>query len=200
MARDVLQTLFLWHCAFKETPRGMTANDLAEACLTDHEFFKKEDYVEFILGRLRDNQVIEYPSKDRGAFFRMSTVEGPNPVQILARIQRTQVQDPEAKQHWETLLTASAPQAGGLKMLKVLSWQWGPCGYDDGGGAPDGMWLEPGETIWLTATVQPLVSCPTPASMQFLITYSANRQDFSFTLPGFPDLESVPYSGCKGHS
>lgn len=95
----------------------MTANDLAEACLTDHEFFKKEDYVEFILRRLRDNQVIEYPSKDRGAFFRMSAVEAPNPVQILARIQRTQVQDPEAKQHWGTLLTASAPQAGGLKML-----------------------------------------------------------------------------------
>ena len=117
MARDVLKTLFLWHCAFKETPRGMTANDLAEACLTDHEFFKKEDYVEFILGRLRDNQVIEYLSKDRGAFFRISAIEGPNPVQILARIQRTQVQDPEAKQHWETLLTASAPQAGGLKML-----------------------------------------------------------------------------------
>jgi hypothetical protein len=70
-----------------------------------------------MLGRLRDNQVIEYPSKDRGAFFRLSAVEGPNPVQILARIQRTQVQDPEAKQHWETLLTASAPQAGGLKML-----------------------------------------------------------------------------------
>src|SRR3989442_15873654 len=95
----------------------MTANDLAEACLTDHEFFKKEDYVEFILGRLRDNQVIEYPSKERGAFFRISAIEGPNPVQILARIQRTQVQDAEAKQHWEALLTASVQQTGGLKML-----------------------------------------------------------------------------------
>jgi hypothetical protein len=117
MAREVLKTLFLWYCAFKEIPRGMTATDLAEACLADHEFLKKEDHVEFILGRLRDNQVIEYPSKERGAFFRVSASEGPNPVQILARIQRTQVKDPEAKQHWETLLTASAPQAGGLKML-----------------------------------------------------------------------------------
>jgi hypothetical protein len=54
-ARDVLKTLFLWHCAFKETPRGMTATDLAEACLKDHDVFKKEDYLEFILGRLRDN-------------------------------------------------------------------------------------------------------------------------------------------------
>jgi hypothetical protein len=27
----------------------MTASDLAEACLRDHEVFKKEDYLEFIL-------------------------------------------------------------------------------------------------------------------------------------------------------
>jgi hypothetical protein len=116
-ARDVLKTLFLWHCAFKETPRGMTASDLAEACLKDHEVFKKEDYLEFILGRLRDNQLIDYPAKDRGAFFRVSVSEGPNPAQILARIQRTQVKDPEAKQEWQKLLTTSIQQAGGIKML-----------------------------------------------------------------------------------
>jgi hypothetical protein len=115
-ARDIFKTLFLWHCAFKETPRGMTANDLAEACLADHELFKKEDYVEFVLRRLRDNQIIDYPSKDRGAFFRVSVSEGPNPVQILARIQR-QVKDTEAQHHWTTLLTASIQQAGGFKML-----------------------------------------------------------------------------------
>src|SRR5882724_5952226 len=116
-ARDVLKTLFLWHCAFKETPRGMTASDLAEACLKEHDVFKKEDYLEFILGRLRDNQLIDYSAKDRGAFFRISASEGPNPAQILARIQRTQVKDPEAKQAWQMLLTASIQQAGGIKML-----------------------------------------------------------------------------------
>jgi hypothetical protein len=98
------------------------------------------------------------------------------------------------------LLHSAKPELAGLKLLKVLSWRWGPCGYDDGGATPDGVVLEPGETIWLTATVKPLVTCPTPAPVQFLITYSANRQDFSYTLPGFPDLGSVPYSGCKGRS
>ena len=116
-ARDVLKTLFLWHCAFKETPRGMTASDLAEACLKDHDVFKKEDYLKFILGRLRDNQLIDYTAKDRGALFRISASEGPNPAQILARIQRTQVKDPEAKLEWQKLLTASIQQAGGIKML-----------------------------------------------------------------------------------
>ena len=116
-ARDVLKTLFLWHCAFKETPRGMTAGGLAEACLRDHEVFKKEDYLEFILGRLRDNQLIDYPAKDRGALFRISATVGPNPAQILAGIQRTQVKDPEAKQEWQKLLTASIQQASGIKML-----------------------------------------------------------------------------------
>jgi hypothetical protein len=88
-AGDILRTLFLWHCAFKETPRGMTPADLAEACLTNHDIFTKEDYIEFLLGRMRDHQLIEYPNKERGASFRVSAIEGPNPVQILARIQRT---------------------------------------------------------------------------------------------------------------
>jgi len=116
-ARDILKTLFLWHCAFTGTPRGMTATDLAEACLADHDLLKKEDHVEFILGRLRDNQVIDYQSKDRGAFFRMSAVEGPNPVQILAKIQRSQVKDDEARLHWRTLLTAPIQETSGIKML-----------------------------------------------------------------------------------
>ncbi len=117
MARDVLKTLFLWHCAFTETPRGMTAVDLAEACLADHDLLKKEDYIEFILGRMRDNQVIDYPSKDRGAFFRVSAVEGPNPVQILAKIQRSQVKDDEARLQWRTLLTAPIKETSGIKMF-----------------------------------------------------------------------------------
>jgi hypothetical protein len=58
-ARDILKTLFLWHCAFTEPPRGMTASDLAEACLADHDLLKKEDHIEFTLGRMRDNQVID---------------------------------------------------------------------------------------------------------------------------------------------
>ncbi len=81
-------------------------------------------------------------------------------------------------------------------MLKVLSWRWAPCGFDSDGIAPDTVALGPGETTWVTAVVKPLVACPGPAPLQFQVTYSVNRQQTTFNLPGFPDLTAVHYSGC----
>jgi hypothetical protein len=40
LARDVLTTLFLWYCAFPEAHRGLTAHELAEACLAEDETIK----------------------------------------------------------------------------------------------------------------------------------------------------------------
>ena len=81
-------------------------------------------------------------------------------------------------------------------MLKVLSWRWAPCGFDNDGIAQDTVALGPGETTWVTAVVKPLVACPGPAPLQFQVTYSVNRQQTTFNLPGFPDLTAVHYSGC----
>jgi hypothetical protein len=81
-------------------------------------------------------------------------------------------------------------------MLKVLSWRWDPCGFDNDGIVPSTVTLGPGETTWLTAVVQPLVACPGPAPLQFQVTYSVNSQQSTSTLPGFPDLSAVHYSGC----
>ena len=81
-------------------------------------------------------------------------------------------------------------------MLKVLSWRWDPCGFDNDGIVPATVALGPGETTWVTAVVQPLVACPGPAPLQFQVTYSVNRQKTTFNLPGFPDLGAVHYSGC----
>jgi hypothetical protein len=81
-------------------------------------------------------------------------------------------------------------------MLKVLSWRWDPCGFDNDGIVPATVALGPGETTWVTAVVQPLVACPGPAPLQFLVTYSANSHKSTFNLPGFPDLSAVHYSGC----
>jgi hypothetical protein len=82
-------------------------------------------------------------------------------------------------------------------LLKVLSWGWNPCGYDGDGIVPDsGIILGPGETTWVTAVVQPLVACPAPAPLQFQFTYTVNSQKSTSTLPGFPDLSAVHYSGC----
>ncbi|HEX7162021.1 MAG TPA: hypothetical protein VF223_12385 [Trebonia sp.] len=97
----------------------------------------------------------------------------------------------------ETVLLKSvkpAPLTSG--MLKVLSWRWGPCGFDDNGIVPDTVVLGPGETTWVTAVVQPLIACPSPAPLQFRVAYSVNRQESTFNLPGFADLSAVRYSGC----
>ena len=81
-------------------------------------------------------------------------------------------------------------------LLKVLSWRWDPCGFDNDGIVPDTVALGPGETTWVTAVVQPLVACPGPAPLQFQVTYSVSSQKGTFNLPGFPDLSAVHYSGC----
>jgi hypothetical protein len=81
-------------------------------------------------------------------------------------------------------------------LLKVLSWHWDPCGFDNDGIVPDTVALGPGETTWVTAVVQPLVACPGPAPLQFQVTYSINNQKSTFNLPGFPDLSAVHYSHC----
>jgi hypothetical protein len=94
------------------------------------------------------------------------------------------------------LLESVKPMLPVSGMLKVLSWRWDPCGFDNDGIVPDTVTLGPGETTWVTAVVRPLVACPGPAPLQFEVTYSVNRQKDTFNLPGFPDLSAVHYSGC----
>jgi hypothetical protein len=78
----------------------------------------------------------------------------------------------------------------------VLSWRWDPCGFDNDGIVQETVALGPGQTIWVTAVVQPPVASPGPAPLQFQVTYAANSQKITFNLPGFPDLSAVHYSGC----
>jgi hypothetical protein len=94
------------------------------------------------------------------------------------------------------LLTSVKPVALASGLLKVLSWGWDTCGFDNDGIVPDTVVLGPGETTWVTAVVQPLIACPAPAPLQFQVTYSVNGQKSTFNLPGFPDLSAVHYSGC----
>lgn len=96
------------------------------------------------------------------------------------------------------LLRSAEPIVRTPSLLKVLSWHWVPCGFDADGIVPATVALGPGETTWLTATVRPLVACPAPAPVQFRVTYSADGQKSTVTLPGFADLSAVRYSGCKG--
>jgi hypothetical protein len=104
---------------------------------------------------------------------------------------------PVTNQSGEPVLLVSvkpAPLVSG--MLKVLSWSWDPCGFDNDGIVANTFVLLPGDTTWVTAVVRPLIACPTPAPLQFQVTYSVNSQKSTFSLPGFPDLSAVQYSGC----
>jgi hypothetical protein len=99
----------------------------------------------------------------------------------------------------ETVLLRSAePIADPPGLLRVLSWRWGPCGFDADGIILNTVALGPGETTWLTATVRPLVACPTASPLQFRVTYSVRRRKSEVRLPGFADLGTVRYSGCQG--
>lgn len=39
---------------------------------------------------------------------------------------------------------------------------------------------------------------PEPVSVQFTVDYESRGQPAAASLPGFPDLGQVPYSGCSG--
>jgi len=82
-----------------------------------------------------------------------------------------------------------------LSGLKVVSQQWAPCGAI---GAVQGpVALEPGDSTWFSVTVQVLVACPGPLPVQFTVNYTYAGQAAIVTLPGFPDLGQVPYTGCR---
>lgn len=82
-----------------------------------------------------------------------------------------------------------------LSGLKVVSQQWAPCGAI---GAVQGpVALEPGNSTWFSVTVQVLVACPGPLPVQFTVNYTYAGQAAIVTLPGFPDLGQVPYTGCR---
>ena len=93
-----------------------------------------------------------------------------------------------------TLQTAKAvlPLGG----LRQVAWQWATCGAIPAGPAQDYNVLLPGQSIWLSATFEVQVSCPVPIPVQFSIGYLARGKAITASLPGFPDLSQVPYSGC----
>jgi hypothetical protein len=107
-----------------------------------------------------------------------------------------------ASQQPVTLRTVK-PVPGVTGMLSVLSWQWTPCGYNGAGATVQVPGttqvitiLQPGQSSWLTATVKPLVACPTGAPLQFHVTYLVNGRALSSTLRGFSDLSTVHFAGC----
>jgi hypothetical protein len=82
-----------------------------------------------------------------------------------------------------------------LSGLKVVSQQWAPCGVIGAVQVPGT--LAPGDSIWLSVTVQVLVACPAPIPVEFAVGYTYAGEAAISDLPGFPDLGHVPYTGCR---
>jgi hypothetical protein len=94
-----------------------------------------------------------------------------------------------------TLETAKAvlPMGG----LKPVRWQWEPCGLlPSSGPSPALQVLGPGASTWLTMTFDVQLRCPAPNPVEFTVSYLAQGRPATASLPGFPDLGEVPYTGC----
>lgn len=97
----------------------------------------------------------------------------------------------------EPLTLESARAVLPLGGLTAGAWHWTPCGalpqtLTD----PENEILLPGASTWLTMTFSVKVGCPGALPVQFSIGYLAAGQSFTASLPGFPDLGQVPYTGC----
>lgn len=80
--------------------------------------------------------------------------------------------------------------------LRAISQQWAPCGALKVGQVPAA--LGPGNSTWFSLTFQVLVKCPGPLPVQFTVDYTTAGVSVTVSLPGFPDLSQVPYTGCAG--
>jgi hypothetical protein len=80
--------------------------------------------------------------------------------------------------------------------LKAISQQWAPCGALPSGPDVAGNSLAPGASTWFTVTFKVLMTCPGPLPVQFTVHYAVQGLATAASLPGFPDLGHVSYSGC----
>jgi hypothetical protein len=82
--------------------------------------------------------------------------------------------------------------------LSPVIWHWSPCGaLPQALAATQGdEILQPGASTWLTMIFGVKVGCPAPLPVQFTVGYLAAGRSATVSLPGFPDLSQVPYTGC----
>ncbi|HEX8008894.1 MAG TPA: hypothetical protein VF482_20990, partial [Trebonia sp.] len=80
--------------------------------------------------------------------------------------------------------------------LKQVTRQWATCGTLPHGLVQADDILQPGASAWLTVTFLVQLRCPAPIPVQFTVGYLAQGHSAIASLPGFPDLGQVPYSGC----
>lgn len=60
LAQAALDTLFLWYLAYKEQPRPLSLQDLAQATLATDDFLRAEDSIGYVLGQMRSLRQIRF--------------------------------------------------------------------------------------------------------------------------------------------
>jgi hypothetical protein len=93
-----------------------------------------------------------------------------------------------------TLTTTKAvlPMGG----LSQVTWQWATCGAIAAPPAQTDSILMPDESAWMAVTFTVKGECPGPLPVEFNVGYTVQGKPSTVSLPGFPDLSQVPYSGC----
>ena len=117
VAEKVLGVLFLWHLAYLETPKYLSARELAELTLIPSDIVKGEDLVESVLIKLRDLPQIEF-LVERGAIFKITGEKAVRPSKIFQEIKRRLVdQEFKIQDCWERSLVLAPEQIGGRSAL-----------------------------------------------------------------------------------
>jgi hypothetical protein len=81
--------------------------------------------------------------------------------------------------------------------LREIASQWGPCGsLPESGPDPGPTSLAPGETGWLTVTLDVMVGCPQPLPVFFKVSFVQAGRLVTADLDSFSDLGQVPYNNC----
>ncbi|MGH3210176.1 MAG: hypothetical protein ACRDNO_20720 [Trebonia sp.] len=80
--------------------------------------------------------------------------------------------------------------------LRQVTWQWATCGAIAAPPAQADAILLPGESAWMAVTFTVKNECPGPDPVEFSIGYLEQGKPATASVPGFPDLSEVPYSGC----
>ena len=99
-------------------------------------------------------------------------------------------------QSTEPIVLQTAKAVLPLDGLEQLTWQWGPCGALPNAAGQAQLILAASDSTWLTATFKVQIHCPGPLPVQFSVRYILQGHPVTASLPGFPDLSQVPYSGC----
>jgi hypothetical protein len=102
-----------------------------------------------------------------------------------------------ANQSTAAIMLETAKAVLPLGGLKQVTWQWATCGAIPARLDQDYDVLLPGQSTWLSATFTVQLRCPAPVPVQFSVGYQVQGKPVTASLPGFPDLSQVPYSGCQ---